>query len=363
MENIIQRVSGILSQLSFISSDILRLAFAGIVLLALFFIISALLSIGSKIRGLTKKLLFTAIKIAKMDWISEENVEELNATLAFLPEEVNDGWGRFLEQRAGYPSDYMKEKNILDENAYTTKNTAGGIFFKIFGFMSVAFIAVLSVFMSAEDAANLGFKDFFDNFTVVGSLVGSIVLPILFFIIFDIIISMIYRKQKRRLQLVYKTFLDNLDEKVIISADKEEEFVSDSLDEITKNIEEVISMRMDKDDMVEVLTTPEIKEYEINKQIGLNEIRNEETMPLYTSEEAETDENATAISAEEQKSYLAILIQIVEDAINDPMVKLEDLEQIAELIYSNLETFENPVDKAVLDECLQKLADIFYAKK
>lgn len=353
MENIIQQVSEMLSKLSFIPGTALKLAFVGVVLLVIVFIISALLTLGSKIKGLTKKLLEVVITTVKMDRVDEENVEVFKAELLKLPESVNDGWGRFMEQRVGYPSDYMKEKSVLDENYYTTQNTAGKIVFKVFGALIIALIAVLTVFLCATDASNIGLKDFVDNFKVVGALISSVLLPVLFFIIFDIIIFAIYRKQRNRLQLTYKTFQDTLDEKVVIYASDEEEFTSENLDEITKNIEQIIAQRMDNKEIIEVITAPKLNAMESNVEQAV------EIMPVEEEEVVATQ----PISKEEQRNYLVVLISIVENAIADPEVKTEDLEQIAELIYTNLGAFDEPEDKAILDECLHKLSDVFYTKK
>lgn len=354
MENIIKAVSDMLSKLSFIPTVALQLASVGVVLLVLVFAIAAIISCFSKIKGLTKKILDVTVNLAKLERVDEENVEVLNVELDKLPEAVKDGWGRFMEQRIGYPSDYMKEKSVLDENMYTSKGTAGNIFFRIFGFLMVAVVAFLAVIVCAEDAASLGLKDFIDNFKVVGGIVGSVVVPILFFIIFDIIIIAIYRRQRKRLLYVYKSFQDNLDEKVVIYASEEEEFTSENLDEITKNIEEIIAQRMDKKEIIEVITAPKIDELETNIKTDIIEDA------LEVEEEVVA---ATLKTIEERENYLATLISIVESAIADPEVKTEDLEQIAELIFNSTSSFESIEDKSILDQCLQKLADVFYGKK
>jgi hypothetical protein len=386
MENIIQQVDGLLSKLTFIPSVALQLAFVGVILLLIIFIVAVLISCGSRIKGLTKKILKVNTVFTKMEQVDEENVYSVNAELVKLPEAVADGWGRFLEQRIGYPSDYMKEKSVLDENTYSNKTTAGKYVFKIFGFLVLSLIAIFTVFLCATDASNVGLKDFFDNFNVVGGLVGSIFFPILYYIIFDIIISEIYKKQRYRLQLVYKTFQDTLDLKVVIYANEEEEFVSDNLEEITKNIEGIIAQRMDDKEMVDVITTPSIYELEKNfedekdetEEVEIKEevaaepekVTEEIIVPEEKVEESSEDMETMAdevvavvpLTAEEQERYLEVLTVIVENAINDPETKREDLEEIAVLIYNNVDSFENEQDRKILDDCLQRLADLFYSQ-
>lgn len=370
MENIIQKVTDLLSGLDFIPTTGLKLAFVGVVLIVLFFAIALILAIFSNIKGLSKKLLSAVGSLSGVERVDEQNVENLNSELKKLPEAVSDGWSRFMEQRLGYPSDYMKEKSVLDENTYTTKNTLGKIFFRVFGFLVFALVAVLATLVLADDAANLGLKDFFDNFKVVGGIVASVVLPIFFFIVFDIILNVVYRKQRKRLQLVYKSFLDSLDAKVVIYAAPEEPFISDNLEQITKDIDEIIAQRAEGEP-VEVVTAPEIEELEKLSELEAIEETEEDSEEEEEAEEEETqeaeEETVAAAPApmpeEEQKSYLAVLITIVENAINDPEVKTSELEEIAELIYGSLDVFDAKVDRDVLEECLRKLADVFYAKK
>lgn len=250
MENVIEKVSELLSKLTFLPTSALQLAFVGIILLIVLFALAVAISCFSNIKGLSKKILGVIANLATLDTVDEDNVEMLNVELQKLPEAVGDGWGRFMEQRLGYPSDYMKENSVLDENTYSTKSTIGKIFFRIFGFLAVALIVTLSTLVLADDAANLGLNDFLKDFKVVGGIVGAIALPLFFYIALETILIVIYRKQRRRLQLLYKSFMDTLDEKVVIFASEEEEFVSDNLEKIAQNIEEMIAQRMDNNEAV-----------------------------------------------------------------------------------------------------------------
>lgn len=380
MENIIHEVSGLLNTLTFLPSTALRLAFLGTILLVVFFALALVIGNFSNIKKLTKKLLAAIRGLASFERVDEDNVEILNAELIKLPEAVQDGWGRFMEQRIGYPSDYMKEKSVLDENTYSTKNTVAKIFFRIFGFLAVAFMATLATFALAEDAANVGLKDFTNDFKVVGGIIGAVAFPILFYIIFDVIISAISKRQRSRLQLVNKSFLDTLDEKVVIYASEEEEFRSDNLEQITQDIEDIIAQRMDNNEAIEVVTTPEVVEFEKNEIV--EEVASEEPLQEIVAEEPieepivieqvedivkemETEEvvATSPISKEERENYLVVLISIVENAIADPAVKMSELEEIAELIYSSLDAFVDKEDIEILEECLRKLSDVFFGNQ
>lgn len=359
MENIVQKVSELLSSLTFIPNTALRLAFVGIILLVVLFALALVFGLFSNIKGLIKKLLAVICNLAKIERVDEENVEELNLEFSRLPESVGDGWSHFMEQRIGYPSDYMKEKSVLDENTYSTKNNLGKLFFKIFGFLAVALIATLATLVLADDAQNIGLQDFIKDFKVVGGIVGAVALPILFYIIFDVILGVVFRKQRKRLQFVYKSFLDTLDDKVVIFACEEEEFSSENLEQIAQNIEDLIAKRIDNKENTEVISSPKLEEFE--KLDNMPEIEIEEEIPKIVEEEAVAD--FAPISKEEQQNYLAVLISIVDSAINDASVKISDLEEIAEVIYTSMPSFENKEDQEILEECLRKLSDVFYAKK
>jgi hypothetical protein len=204
--------------------------------------------------------------------------------------------------------------------------------------------------------------------------VGAVAFPILFFIIFDIIICVICSKQRKRLQFVNKSFLDTLDEKVVIYACDEEEFSSDNLEQMTLDIEGIIAKRMDNTDTIEVVTTPAVVEIEKN-ETDETELVDE----IEEFEEPEQDEQLTLdlgdivqeideeevvaaapITKEERENYLVVLITIVENAIADPAVKMSELEEIAELIYGSLDKFEDQEDIKILEECLSVLADVFF---
>lgn len=360
MENIANQVTQLLDKLTFLPNTAWRLAFVGTIIIAILFLISLLFTLGSKMKSLTKKLIIANKEIAAEEKIDESNVEFLNDKLKSLPEEVQDGWGKFMEQRTGYPSDYMKEKNVLDDTAYQPKSKAGEMFFRIFGFLVFAATVFFAFICLVDDAANVGLEDFFYDFKLVGGIVFSVVLPILFYIVFEIILGAIYRKQRKHLQLVYKSFQDTIDEKVVIYANEEEEFTSENLEEITHNIEEIIASRLSKEEVVEVITAPKVSENEyVAKKEAVVEKEPEEKAvepleektPIVPVEEA-------PLTKEEQASRLSILYDIVDAAIADEDTTVGDLEQIAELIYNNLSKFEEKMDRDVLEGCLYKLSDL-----
>ena len=67
------------------------------------------------------------------------------------------------------------------------------------------------------------------------------------------------------------------------------------------------------------------------------------------------------MTKEEEKRYLEILLVVVDNAIADDNTSLEDLESIATLILTaKSEGFNDPADQAILDTCLEKIADQYF---
>ena len=112
----------------------------------------------------------------------------------------------------------------------------------------------------------------------------------------------------------------------------------------------------------------ELVKEEIQKEVLENEIEetneevtNQNQEPIEIADETEKEEVAAAyqpLTKEEQASQLAILYDIVDAAIADNNTSRTDLEQIAELIYNNLDRFDDLKDREVLEGCLYKLADL-----
>ena len=78
----------------------------------------------------------------------------------------------------------------------------------------------------------------------------------------------------------------------------------------------------------------------------------------------ERDDKAEPIilTKEEEERYLSVLPVVVEQAIADPDTTKGDLEELAEMIENaRVNNFDDPADQAILVDCLQKIADKYYA--
>ena len=80
-------------------------------------------------------------------------------------------------------------------------------------------------------------------------------------------------------------------------------------------------------------------------------------------EEAKPEPEPIILTKEEAERYLSILPAVVDRAIADPETTNDDLEELAEMIENaRVNNFEDPADQAILIECLQKIADKYYAQ-
>ncbi len=367
MDKIIDAVKGLLDKITLLPNYELKLAIVGGILILVVFLIALLAAAGSKINSLRKRLLSSTKTIGAAGIISEENVEIVYNELAKLPEPVTKGWSSFMDQRYGYPSDYMPANDVLNLRTYKAKNTVGKVVLNLLSLAVLCLISLIAVDICYADFIRVGIVDFTSNFALVASILATALVPCLVWLICYLLICLRYDKQLKRLELTYASFQDILDEKIVIYAAEEEEFVSENLEEIKKQVDELVSGRLDELEVVEVVTAPQVEEVEIipseevvEEEI-IEEVAAEEPVPVVEEVVAAAPQKAPAMTKEEEKRYLEILLTVVDNAIADDNTSAEDLESIATLILTaKSEGFNNPADQAILDTCLEKIADQYF---
>lgn len=363
---------GLSSFLPDVSLDF-KLALIGVVLVAIAFFIAWAISTGSKLNGLRKNVLSAIKQLNQVDRIDEGNVELVYNELKNLPEGVSKGWGNFMAQRNDYPSNFISKAECLGEKAYSGKNTAGKVFFAVVSAIVWAFIALATSFMCQDgDFAIAAFED-----TLVASILCAVLIPVALFVILWFVLVAIYSVQRKRLELNFSSFLDLLDEKVVIAPIEEEPYKEDDLDDVAKQVDELTDGRMD-DEEEEVITAPEPVEEESVEEIEEPVEEEPEEEPESEEEPVEEEpveeepveepveeepEAYVPMTREEEERYLSILNVVVDEAIADPNTSKEDLEEIAVLIATAKEEgFREEADQAILEECLYKLADVYFTE-
>ena len=344
----------------------LKLAAFGAILVVVAFFIAWAISSGSKLIQLRKRILSAIKQLNQVEKIDEGNVELVYAELKNLPEGVSKGWGNFMAQRNDYPSNFISKSECLGEKAYSGQNTAGKVFFAVVSAIVWAIVAVAAAFLCQDaDFAVEAFKD-----TLVASILCAVLIPVAVFVILWFVLVAVYSGQRKRAEMNFASFLDLLDEKVVIAPVEEEPYETDDLADVAKQVDELTDGRMEDEDE-EVITAPEPVEEEAveePEEEPEQEPVEEEPVEEPAEEEPEKEYEAPEIyipqTKEEEERYLAILNVVVDEAIADPNTTKEDLEEIAVLIATaKQEGFREEEDQAILEECLYKLADVYFTEE
>ena len=372
MEELFGSIGEMLDKITFLPSMDLKLAILGAILVIVFFLISLIFATGSKINGLRKKILSAINGLNVVSKIDENNVEIVYSELKKLPAPVAKGWGMFLEQRDDYPSTYIQARDVINDREHGGRNTAGKVVFAVFSAIVWALIALCAAMICPADGFALEalFKDY-----LIASILFAILVPVVVFVIFWFVLCYIYSKQRKKLDATFVSFQDTLDEKVVIAPKEEEPYKEDTIEDVSKRVEELTEGRM-ADEEKDVITAPEpveeeyvepeeepVAEKEEEPEEEIVELDEEVPAPVEEEpvEEEREEEPYVPMTPEEEERYLSILTVIVDDAIADPETTDEDLEEIAVIIAEAKESgFPNEKDQAILEECLYKLADKYY---
>ncbi|MFA5450250.1 MAG: hypothetical protein WC292_07440, partial [Clostridia bacterium] len=217
------------------------IAVGGIVLVVLAFLIALIAKGNGKSVKFRKYLDDTTEYIQTLGTIDEDNVGYFNARLPQMPFAVTKGWGNFLEQQTGYPSDYISEREVLGDRKANVKRAAGRGFFK--------FVSAVVILLGIALAA-ISCKDMFaanaENITlIVLAVAGAVCGPLLVYIILLAILNAGYRSQLKKQSAAFHRFLDALDERVLLYREEEDEFVSENIEEINATIEEILANKLE----------------------------------------------------------------------------------------------------------------------
>ena len=343
VDSLMENLSGFLPDLE----NSIKLGIIGGIVILLLFAISCIIASCGRITKYRKQLISSIKYFNQKETITDANVEEAYEEIKKHPEEVGKGWSTFLDQRVGYPSDYVEKAAVFSRKEFNLKSPAGSLFLGICGAIVWCVIALIG-FMSDVEAD-----------TILKAITGLefLIIPVAIYIICLLLLDIIYNRKMFRMQMAFDSFLDIIDDKVVVSDKQEREFVSDNLDEINKRVQEILNAREKDDEVIEVITTPKIEPVE--------EATNEEIIQEDVVEEAVTPEPEEEVitfadlTEEEKKNYFEDLINIVNTAVNDPDCTLEDLCELAAAIDQNagaIGVYQDEEDTAQVEECFRILA-------
>ncbi len=348
---------------SALGSD-LTLAICGVAAVVVLFLFSLIFWSLSSTQSFRKKLVFTEEYLKNSDEITEENVEGLNKELQKMPEDMQKGWGCFLEQKVGYPSDYITKKDVLQDKKFSGSSKAGKTFFGI----SSAVVIILTIWLmymvsSGKSLTQVGLSDFTSNFEVVVAIIAALCAPLLVYIVLAAVLNFLYRVQYRKLEENFSAFQNALDNKVIIYSEEEDEFVSENIGEINLAIEEILANKLEDKAIVEVVTAPgTVAKKEEPKQEEKEETKEEAEQvkePEQKEEPKKEDTDTPEQTPQETQARLQNLIDIIDQAVyEDKNVTKQQIEELALIINNEMEnSFRDEKDKEALKECLVKLVN------
>ncbi len=333
----------------------------GAILILLGFLIACIAMSKSKTKQSARALDEVTAYIDATGVIDEENVGGLNDRIKTLPKDINKGWQAFLDQQAGYPSDYFS-----NNQSKKCKCGAGIGFFKAF-----AKISILLVFLITSLTYHAEFVDTTATGITVAliAVIGTIVAPCFLYLVFLGMLKCMGKKQCKRYNVAETAFLEALDNNVIVFKEEEDDFVSSNVEELNANIDELLINKLDNVEIFEIVTTPvtDISEIpdeveEVEETIEPEEVIEviEPVEPIAPATEVEPEVVATAdeepvLATEEEKLayHLLQLVTLVDTASKDPNLTADDVEALQELIARALidGNYPDPEEQELLGLC------------
>lgn len=348
------------------------LALLGVIAVAVFFAVGALVSLKSKTKADTAVYRSATAFINEAGEIDANAAEEINSYLRDLPEPVARGWGNFLEQKVSYPSDYMSEEEVFTTKRYASDFRLGKTLYAVLAAVAALVIVFFATVVAAQYDKNGGLFEDGIAVSLLFQILSVIIAPLILYIVLYAVLAWIYRVQVKKAVAAYREFTAALDGAVTIFRETktDEEFLNENVEVINEEIEKIIASKIQQNEIIDLVTTPSLAEEEPASAIAapepVKEIAPPEAYEEAVAEEVTAEEQpapvAEPMSKEEEQSQLIVLVSIVDNAIADVRgTTKEDLEELALIIFNAKQSgFQDPKDQEVLDECLHKLSDLYY---
>ncbi len=396
-----------------LNKQYLMLALAAVAVIAVIFIVAVIISLFSKSKKLVKRFQEVGMYIdSEGGSIDETKLDGLYSFIQQLPQPVVDGWGNFLGQQLGYPSDYINDGNVMADPAFSGKKSIASTIFTALSVVVIAVFAYLgSTICPAITDEVLSTQGIIIN--TLFDLLSVIAFPVIATVVGVVLLSVINALQVKKLTSAYKGMKEALDDGVVVTSenldDKEDNgedkpYIPGKVEKIEvldEEIEKIIASKIEQNELIEIVTTPRMQEREevaatamptptVERRAALDlsdielDASDVDTIELPTPETIFNDdlaidnahfvvpdikaeqplpEGVTVESTPEKESRLQALVGIVNNAIEDMEgTTKDDLKELAASIKDakNDDAFRDPKDQAVLDECLYKLMDLIY---
>lgn len=368
MNKIIESIQAVMDKVDFLelggtlSPAVYILALGAILVIITFFIALAIKS-GSKANKLRKHLDDTVAYVNANGTVDAENVDGLNARIQAkqMPLSVKRGWGVFLEQQTGYPSDYITENDCLGARKGNPNYKTGKGFYKVVGSIVILACILLSAISCYDvvkgiDVASVeGIKGIV---LLVLPVLGTLVVPWIVYVIFGAFLNLAGKNEYKKVQQSFRKFQDALDTNVIIFRETQDEFISENIEEINAAIEDILASKLGDSEILEIVTTPKVDEsLVIEEETPVIE-------PIAVEPEVAAVVDEVPMTEEEQRElYLVQLVNLTIKVAEDPALDEQTLVEFAE--YLDGEVTSGNYSQEELDiflDCLAVCAGIYDEK-
>ncbi len=311
-----------------------------IVVSAALIIVCGLIALGfrasSKGNKIKKHLEDTTAYLEATGEIDVDNVEGLNEKIQDknMPNTVKRGWGNFLEQQTGYPSDYISEAETFGDKKTNSDFKGGNGFVTGMGVLISLIAAAVGAVGYWDRVANTNLEDLGNDF-ILG--VCQMILPFLFCLVVPLGVTLVVgavikglnSSLRKKTIAAFRKFTETLDANVVIFREPENEFIAENIEEINAAIDDIIAGKLGDSEIMEIVTPPAVPEESVVEEAPA-------PAPLPVEEAAAAEEPAPAEEAPtltpEAKARLDALLQLVricDSASMDPNITIEQLEEIA----------------------------------
>ncbi|MDR0697012.1 MAG: hypothetical protein LBF68_05730 [Christensenellaceae bacterium] len=333
------------------------LCLAGIVAILIALVISVFVSKGSNGAKLTKRIAKVTNNIRNEVPIDENNINEFNKNFTTLPESIKRGWSGFLSIQTKYPSDYIKEKDIVEDPVEKATATSFKSFFIGASALIAVILAVLSVGIQAEIYE---WKFNLNNIVFIALETLFVVVPLLIIALFFIFrIDKIANKQQKKLSDTIEAFLLALDNCLILYREERDEFSTENIEEIDAAIEKLLGGKVEvSDDDVSTgvvdETSSSILEFVPLKPENDDEIVDSVDAVLLYDESAMTtkvvEQTDELDDIEEAEQVDAELNEYIEELVTEPIDSVVDDIQNEEESQDTIEEDDSKEEEPLADE-------------
>ena len=322
----------------------------GLIVVLIAFGIAMAMWAKGKANKFRKNLNETTAFVLKEGVIDAENVDGLNDRLRDLPRSVSRGWGAFMEQQTGYPSDYITERDVLGTKK-SHADKAGGLI--LFDLISAVILCICAILVgigcgpTINQFAEAGLPDMASVAKLATETCAGIGVPLLIYVILRAVLALIYRQTNKKIVAAFRDFQDALDNCVAIFKEHEDEFVAENIEEINAAIEEILANKLESSEIEEIVTAPKISEEEREEEIQAEEVEElPEEEPVEEEEYLPEDE---LLPEEDDEEYEPEPEEPIEEPVYEEPVEEEPVYE-EPVVEEEPVTEEEPVEEMPVEE-------------